>query len=231
MKRIKLPILVHSGLKPVVTQSYGNKAMVDFYKQKGINIPLHHGVDITLDGTNRQTYGTAIVTPSEGWTVTARFWYSPMDLKGNGIVIQSPEFEEDGVKKVIELRFTHCSEVPDVKGKLPAKTVIGYIGNSGVVYPQPTPQKPYDGTHVHIGMMEYIVGTNGELVLQNANNGVYGLIDPLSRIDITWYDTAPDTPVEQDRYPLDWSIKKLGLESAWDKIKYVLSIVFPGFKI
>lgn len=228
MKKFKLPILVHSGLKPIITQRYANTTMVDFYKSQGITMPFHNGVDIVLSGTDRQTYGTAVVTPSEGWRVTDKFVNDdPMAPNGNGRVIHSSPFLEDGIMKVIELRFVHLSEAMGVTGEiLAAGTIIGYIGNSGAVDPKPVPEKPYSGTHLHLGMCEYWI-VDGKETLRNAGNGVYGLIDPLTRIDIDWYDTAEDTSIDKDAPPLRWGIDQLGLTDVFEKLMYVWKVLFP----
>lgn len=226
MPKIKLPILVHSGLKPVVTQPYADTKMVDFYKSKGINIPFHNGVDIVLSGTNRQTYGTALISPGNDWTIRAKYTYDDaMSKNGNGIVIHSPGFIEDGKTKKIELRMVHLSEVTTAEGKLYDGQIIGYLGNSGLVSPTPTPDDPYAGVHLHLGAC-IVSMIDGKEVVDNFNNGVYGMIDPLSLIDITWYDTAPDTPVEKDAPPLKWGIDTLGLKEVWEKVIYVFKVIF-----
>lgn len=225
MLKFKLPILVPKGLKPVITQGFADTGMVAFYKSKGINLPFHNGTDFVLSGTDRQTYGSAIITPEGEWRVIAKYWdNNPMAANGNEIVIHSAPFDENGTSKVIELRFVHLSEVCPVAGVLPSGTILGYLGNSGLVDPAPTPDNPYAGTHLHLGMCEYNM-VNGKEVLQNASNGVYGLLDPLTRIDVTRYDIGDDTSVVKDAPPLLWGIRQKGITDIFSKIIYVWKVL------
>lgn len=223
----KLPIIIPKGLKPIITQGYGAVGNLDFYKEHGVNIPFHNGVDICTNGTSRQTYGCPVITPSGSWTVFKVYDEgNPLAANGNEVVIHSSPFQENGVTKWVELRFVHLSKVfPKLEGSVvPAGTVVGLIGNSGLVSPAPTPDAPYNGTHLHIGMVEYQM-VNGQSATINEHNGVYGLVDPLSRIDIHTYDTAEDD-VTRDAPPLEWGIEQKGLTSVLDKIKYVWHQIF-----
>lgn len=224
--KFKLPLVLPLGLKPIITQPYGATGNLDFYKQAGINIPFHNGVDITTNGTDRQSYGCAIITPSDGWTIFRVYSDgNPMAANGNEVVMTSPVFNENGVNKYIELRCVHLSEAEPLEGKIVKdNTIVGYTGNSGLVYPQPTTIFPYAGTHLHLGMIEY-QEVGGVMTNLNIKNGVYGLIDPLTRIDINDFDTAPED-VTKDAPPLAWAINLLGLTSIIDKVKYVWKILF-----
>ncbi len=223
----KLPIIIPQGLKPVVTQGYGATGNLGFYKENGVNIPFHNGVDICTNGTSMQTYGCPVITPSGSWTVFKVYdGGNPLSNNGNEVVIHSSPFQENGITKWIELRFVHLSKVyPKLEGSVvPENTVIGNIGNSGLVLPVPTPAAPYNGTHLHLGMIEYYI-IDGQTVTRNEANGVYGLIDPLTRININQYDTAP-IDVTKEAPPLTWGIQQLGLTNVLDKIKYVWNLIF-----
>lgn len=215
MNKLPFPVQVHSGLKLVVTQHYGNPSNVEYYKQNGINMPFHNGVDVVLSGDNLKTFGTAIVCPSDGWLVRKAYWYDdPISANGNELVIWSPVI--DGEQ--IELRFVHLSEIIAKEGDiLPKGYIMGYIGNSGLVSPKPTPEKPCSGTHLHLGMCIY-----KDSVLQDAKNGVYGLIDPLTRLDINNPFKGEDTGLEKDVPAFKWAFEKKSLTENWQKIVFAL---------
>lgn len=183
MKKLKIPLRIPKGLYPKITQAFGDKRLVDWYKKNGVDIDFHNGVDITV-GNSVQTYGTAIVAPIKSYY--DKVWFDePMSTKGNGIAIT---FEHD--KEYYRMIAWHTSENVE-KNKYKEGDTIAYIGNSGLVTPKPTPSKAHNGAHIHLMLYK-----NGEL------------IDPMELFDITqWYE-GDDTGVEKDLPPLFWALQR-----------------------
>jgi len=77
--------------------------------------------------------------------------------------------------------------------------VIGYLGNSGMVSPKPTIERPFDGSHAHIGL--------GIKKLGEIN---YTMVDPSIYFDINDPFRGPDDP-SRDQPVYDWAnIKEEG---------------------
>lgn len=73
-------------------------------------------------------------------------------------------------------RFLHLKKFANIGlGMIKRGTVMGFMGNTGLVNPKPTPQDPKAGTHCH-----YDISKSGQLQLNNFNN----FIDPLAEIDL-----------------------------------------------
>lgn len=209
MNTLKLPFKVPKGYKLKITQPYGDTSTLAWYQANGINIPFHNGVDIVVvkDGMEEKmvTYGLACLTPDHGWEMVSRTYDTPLSTKGNGCTLLSPEFTENGERKKLALTFWHCSEVKNKKGVYLLKgEEVACIGNSGLVYPQPSKNCVYCGSHVHLMMYEYKY-VNGSFLLQNANNGVKGAIDPMSRFSLESQEEG-DTDVSKDLPPIQFYI-------------------------
>jgi murein DD-endopeptidase MepM/ murein hydrolase activator NlpD len=225
MNKLPFPIRTHSGLKVVITQPYGAKSMVSFYKE-------HNGVDAVLSGDNLQTYGTEIVTVMDGCVVKKPYWYDDAySPNGNGFVLNTPVFEKDGIKMYLELRFAHFSAVAKglEEGMVIQKafTPIGYIGNSGLVDPKPDAKKPCKGAHLHFGVCVYHI-IDDVPVLQNADNGLYGLVDPLEWFDPALAPVGADTGIEKDLPAFLWAIKQAGLKDPGEIIIFALKHWWNG---
>lgn len=172
---MKTPI--SSPIKPTITQKYGDKSRVAWYKANGLNITEHNGVDYVV-GNPELTYGTKLVAPRDCY-LSQTWWDTPLSTKGNGIQIA---WEENNNR--FNVRFWHCSEIV-VKSSYKEGDVIGYIGNSGLCSPAPTDKRPFDGAHLHL--MVY-------------KNGI--LIDPLEIFDKDMWYVGVDTTVDKDLPPL-----------------------------
>lgn len=223
MKNLPFPIKVHSGLSLKISQPYGAVGEIEWYKARGIEIPFHNGIDILLTGTDRQNYGTPLITPSEGWQIIKTSFDSPMSTKGNGVTIQSSSFTEDGIVKILQCVLWHCSEIESKKGILPKYEHVAYMGNSGAVKPEPSTSCPYCGTHLHLMLFEFFF-LDGRWRLQNSNNGVNGAIDPMTRFSFDVIIKGDDTGISKDTPPLLWAFDKLGLKEAWQKIIFLYKL-------
>lgn len=224
MKNLPLPVFVPYGSKLTITQGYGATGDLAWYKEKGIAFPFHNGVDLIVEPNNdgMTTYGTACFCPfPKGWTVKKTF-DSPMSTKGNGITLESDSFVEDGVQKKLQLIYWHFSKLVDETSHV-HKDIVGYIGNSGAVKPEPTPLCPFNGSHLHFMLFEYFA-VNGRWVLQNSDNGVGGAIDPMTRFTLDIVEYAKDTGISFDVEPIKWAFEKLNLTGVFEKMMFVLKV-------
>lgn len=208
MRKLPIPIRVPDGYRLAMTQPYANTGLNDWYARNGITAPFHNGVDLVitdrLGRTNwTKTYGAALITPTSGWRIVKITFDTPMATKGNGITIESPEYVENGVTKKSQVVFWHCSATRSLPGTLPAFTEVAYIGNSGLVRPEPSPVCAHCGSHLHLMLFDYTF--NGSFwTLDNNNNGVGGAIDPLTRFDLSNVIYGADTSVDKDLPPLQY---------------------------
>lgn len=178
--KYKLPI--SSPIKPFITQPYGDKSNVAWYHEHGLILTEHNGVDLVISDSI-QTYGTRLVCPVPNAELSKTWWENAMSTKGNGIQIA---WEENGDR--YNLIFWHCSEIV-IKSTYKEGDVVGYIGNSGLCKPAPTPQKPFDGSHLHLGLRK---------------NNI--LIDPFEVFDKDQWFVSEDTGQEKDLPPLFWVV-------------------------
>jgi len=124
-----------------VSQLFGvNRAL---YEPR-FGIPGHNGIDICVGGGN-QGYGESILATHDG--IVSRLNYeTTWRTNGNGIYLQSL----DGIFTTI---YWHLSEIQVVIGQqVKQGEVIGLMGNTGFVRPEPTSQQPRNGTHLHFGV-------------------------------------------------------------------------------
>jgi len=171
------PIKCHSGLKPRITQYFGNTSNNAWYKANGITAPAHNAVDFVL-GTPVQTYGTAFVCPFPEAQISKVWWSGPMSTKGNGVQI---------VYQNYQVLIWHCSEIVVTSGKVKFGETIAYLGNSGLCNPAPTYTQPFSGTHGHLGVTQ---------------SGIE--IDPLTIFDIKSLIVGEDSGMDKDFPPLFW---------------------------
>lgn len=143
-----------------------------------IQTTYHLGVDITA-GTGQQTWGLPCVWPFpwDGIVYDAEV-DSPFNAKVHAHSQIDTTDPETGIK--YSLIYLHLSSVPKTKTDLDPAVItykqgdtIGRIGNNGDVHPAPTPQFPFNGTHLHLGMG---VKNPGDL---NAK-----MVDPLIYFDL-----------------------------------------------
>lgn len=207
--KFTFPLKTHSGLEVRLHQTYGNKSNSAWYKANGINAPFHSGIDISLSGTEQQSYGSELICPFESATVVKTTFDTPLSTKGNGVTIQSGQFVDNGITKMLQVVFWHASELNVTLGqRLSYGDTVCFMGNSGLVRPAPTISAPYSGTHCHLMVFEYRL-YQGNWLLQNEGNGVHGAADPLLYFDINNTLSGKDTSEQKDTAPLIWVIEKL----------------------
>jgi hypothetical protein len=120
-----------------------------------------------------------------------------MSSKGNGIEIRY----FDG-SRTIRMLAWHNSTVVN-KNSFVENEVIGHIGNSGLVLPEPTPHQPYAGSHLHL--MTYV------------NNQ---LVNPREIFDFNQWYKGTDNLLEEiklDLLPIAWFLEKI--KDAINKLK------------
>jgi murein DD-endopeptidase MepM/ murein hydrolase activator NlpD len=192
--KYKLPIL--SLEKPILTLPYGDKSMVQWYLANGLNLTEHNGVDY-ITGQAVETYGTPLVCPFPEAKVVKINFDTPMATKGNGVTIEA----KIGSKRY-QIVYWHTGEVAVKLNQIVNEgDVICYIGNSGLCRPAPSPQRPYDGAHLHL--MLFV-------------NGI--LKDPLTLFGKDQWYLGEHKDASKDIHPLVWAWEKLGITDWWMKM-------------
>ena len=190
----KLPI--SSPNKPFLTLPYGSKAMVQWYKDNGLNLTEHNGADF-ITGKAVETYGAALVCPFPTAKVVNVVWDSPMTTKGNGVTL---EYKEGNKRH--QIVFWHTGEIVVKLNQVVGEgQTVCYIGNSGLCMPAPTKDRPYDGSHLH-----FMLFTNGVLK------------DPLTLFDKDEWYLGEDSGFIHDIEPAKWSWELQGITDWWMKL-------------
>lgn len=140
--------------KESVSQLFGVGKDVYFPK---FGIPGHNAIDVVVRYDAKRGYGTEILAAHNGkvWVIEQDVPYAPKaSSKGNGLYIIS----EDGTFATVYWHLSQFLVGPDevVKEGQP----IALMGNSGYVFPIPTPQCPTCGTHLHFGCFK--IGYNND---------------------------------------------------------------------
>lgn len=185
-----LPISIPKGRTPIITQPYGDKTSVAWYKANGVNIDEHNGTDIVVSGNTAQesrfnTYGAKLVCPVKSAYLDKSWWDNPMSSKGNGIQIAWT----DG--NFYQMLVWHCSEL-NLKSSYKEGETIALIGNSGLVRPKPSVECAHCGSHVHL--MVY-------------KDGV--LTDPETVFDKSRWFTSDDTDTSKDLAPIKYFLAQI----------------------
>lgn len=190
-------------IKPKVTQEYGNTSFNDWYKKNDIFSPFHNGIDIIL-GNAKETYGTEMVCPFKTATVVKVTWDTPTATKGNGVTLEG---EYEG--KLYQVVLWHTGEIAVKLGqKLKEGDLICYVGNSGLCQPKPNGMQPWNGSHCHLMLFEYIK-KGKRWILQNEKNGVKGAIDPRKIFDFTQWYQGNDSGLAHDSWVLKQYLDKM----------------------
>lgn len=190
MAKIGPPIRGFS-LKTSISQMFGVNAA---YYQPNHGIPGHNALDI-IKSDDKRGYGAPIIAAHDG-VVTQATQDVPWRTKGNGIVIAA----KDGAFATIywHLAGFECAVGEEVK----RGQVIGLMGNTGEVFPQPTKLCPHCGTHLHFGVLEY-----------GHENAYKGFVDP-----------APYMIDEGDKLPIQFN-RSLFLGSSGDDVSWLQTVL------
>lgn len=124
------------------------------------NLPGHNALDIVVSDS-KLGFGTPILAAHDG-VVESMTYDVPHITRGNGLYILSHDNK-------FSTNYWHLSAF-DVKvgQNVKAGQVIALMGNSGFVFPRPSPVCPHCGTHVHFG-----------LKIHGKNNEYKGFVDPI----------------------------------------------------
>lgn len=164
------PPIQNFSWKRNVTQLFGvNPATYkQFNNEDGESLPGHNGLDIIIPDDERRGYGKAVLAMHNA-TVRQIETDFPIKKRGNGIYL----LQKLDSGKYLETTYWHLSDF-DVKvgDEVKVGDVIGKIGNTGYVKPEPSKNCPYCGSHLHVGVRFY--GTRGEFI----KTGYNGYVDP-----------------------------------------------------
>ena len=193
-KKPMLPPIHNFSLKDNVSQLFGENA--EFYK-KHFDMPAHNGIDIVVRN-DRHGYGTPIIASHSG-TIEKICYDTPHHTKGNGIYMLDTSEEYSTI-------YWHLSGFQcNIGDKIEQGQVIGLMGNSGFVRPEPSNQDPYNGTHLHFAMKWH-----KELNPYQYYNYA-GFCDPLPYINV-WFNK--NMPI-QVCFPRNMQFGSSGNEVSW----------------
>lgn len=209
------PIKQHSGLRVRISQSFGvNPVFYSKFKDDfGSPLKGHNGIDLVLGYDPQKMYGSDINFTCKG-KVSITIWDNPMSSKGNGVYQDSNIIVgADEKQRFDRWVYWHLMDV-DVKigQEVDINDNAGDMGNSGIVFPEPTIAQPYNGTHLHLGLYPYIF--DGTWKKEFANNGFDGAIDPMTRInDLNSPDWIRKNNIlewiSEVLEPIRWAIQKI----------------------
>lgn len=181
-----IPLRVPPGRVVSITQPFKSTEMVAFYKSQGLDIKEHTGLDLVC-GDSWQTYGTPFVCPFPKAELVSAENYPEPGQKGGRVQIRCVDWKG----RELILGGLHLSEVSDNVGFLEGD-VIGFIGNSGPVFPAPDIAHPAAGAHLHLTLRV---------------DGV--LTDPALFFDVQNPYRGPDTGYEKDKPAAMWAVREL----------------------
>lgn len=182
----RVPIAVPAGQYILITQGYGPTSVEMEPPGPNGEPHFHYGIDL-VSGDDHHTYGLGVVCPFPTAMEYNEEFTEPMGPVGNFHTISHTD--EQGVSW--RMMAYHLSDV-EVASPYSEGTVIGHIGNTGMVWPKPSIIDPYAGAHLH---------------LQVWRNGV--IVDPLLYFDTSRPYSAGPTPQRLEMPPADWVVKKI----------------------
>ncbi len=178
MQKFKFPLALPVGRSLTLTQPFGRTE--NTLEPVGPNGEphFHYGIDV-VDGSGAEMFGTPIVCPLTNPVLTA-YMLPPGTPNATPFIELSGKGASGNHYKIV---LAHMAAA-FFRGTYNEGDVVALVGNRGLVNPPPTPQDPYAGTHLHLGLQV---------------NGVWS--DPFEYFDIaTPYDMAgTDTDSGQPR--------------------------------
>lgn len=151
-----------------VSQRFGEKSNVDYYKKNGVNVIGHNGIDLIAD------HGTPIYAAHDGMA-----YYQVDEKGGHGVVITSNiayDFD-DGAHFIKTIYWHMCDPLKEPQFKSPIADkpkqvkrgeLIGYADNTGLS----------TGDHLHFALKVGSMDSSGNFINLYQNNGYFGCIDP-----------------------------------------------------
>lgn len=187
------------------TSSYGYRGSLN--TSTGQSNPFHSGIDFA-----GKSFGSPIGSATGGKVVTAVTGHTWDDGTGkaNYVDVYNPDNK-------LTYRYYHLASAAVSAGQeVTPGQVIGYVGNTGSVYPAPTKSNPKAGTHLHFSVL---------------NNGSY--IDPSSYVTSSIFypgSTAPMSSTSSSSSNSSSTMFKLNSMSSRDAESYSTSMI-PNFQI
>lgn len=187
----KFPIRIHPDEALNLAQPYHGETTT-LSKALSTDPTFHNGVDVTC-GNAANTWGKECIWPFP-WPGTV--YYSEVDSPMGATLHAHAQVDTVDPATGIEysLVLIHLSWVPKTKTAEDSQVivynfgdVIGKIGNNGAVSPKPTPEQPFAGSHLHLGIG---VKNPGEL------NPL--MLDPLLYFNLTDPFRGPDAALAAD---------------------------------
>lgn len=169
----KFPIRIPANLSLSLAQPFRADTAVDLSTALSTSTKFHNGVDVVC-GDPQTTWGKECVWPFP-WPGVV--YDAEVDAPFGATQHAHSQIDTTDPATGIKygLIYIHLSAVTKTKSPLEDKVIvynegetIGKIGNNGAVTPVPTPARPYDGSHLHLGIG---VKNPGELN--------YTMVDPL----------------------------------------------------
>jgi len=152
-----LPPIEHFSWRSSVSQMFG--VSPELYR-RDFDIPAHNALDIVIKDNTTQGFGATIYSMHAG-TIENIAYDVPHKTKGNGIYILSED-------KTYSTNYWHlASFLVQIGEKVKAWQPIATMGNSGRVFPTPSPACPRCGTHAHTGLR-----------IHGKQNEYNGFVDP-----------------------------------------------------
>jgi len=207
----KFPVVCPKGSRVIITQGF-----------RPLNNPDHDAIDFIIYNDSlskimnqRLTYGAQLVQPVKSQCVNLND-FGTMNPLGNGI-----DFEWKEGEYYFRTHFWHTVynnfNIGDV---VEGGTVVALMGNTGDCTPHYEPEGgDYNGTHCHFRLWRYQKDSYG-------GNINIESVDPRFFFDILSPYEGPDSDVLVDLEPIKYSWNKLGITSAFDKLKYLLVHIF-----
>ncbi len=149
-------------VKPMIlTQKFGETALLQYYKDNGIPITSHNGQDLATP------YGHEVRAAHDGTC------FVEVDSKqGHGVIIRSlVSYDSDGKECFVKTIYWHLIDnIPVKNGQVvKAGEIVGYADSTGLS----------TGNHLHFGLKPQIMGEpNNTWYNVEQNNGTFGAIDP-----------------------------------------------------
>lgn len=195
----KFPLRLPKDLQVIVSQPFRSAKPVDISKALSIETTDHNGLDIVC-GTNEQTWGVECVWPFPwlGVVYDSRVssQFGATDYARCQIDTKDPE---TGIE--YSLIYLHLSSVTNTKTPTENRIVayrqgevVGKIGNNGSVRPSPTPERPLDGTHLHLGLG---VKKPGEVNYTMVDPQIYLNVKDPFRIEVSAPIVISTAPVQE----------------------------------
>ena len=155
---IKLtPPIENFSWKHNISQFFG--VSHDTYMTR-FGVPGHNGLDIVIRD-NKRGFGTPVLAMHDG-TIERINYDVPHKTSGNGIYLLSTD-------KTFSTNYWHLASFEaEVGQEIKQGQVIATVGNSGWVFPKPSPTCIHCGTHLHIAVKRH-----------SYRNDYGGFIDPV----------------------------------------------------